>query len=413
MTVAGLIASGPSRVVQPSALTGKVLGGGNSKQEGGSIVIRAQTSSEPGLRVEAGGIVVSQGEKGGAQLVRLEGCGIEVRGLVAAVAKRDGPGRVVLRSGTTLLVDGRDLGTSGPRQGRVRADSVEGGAAGLLVDLFASSNIQVLGPAASSAPFAVSSTPGPEGPAGTGGTVTATSLAGTLTGSGNAFDAGRSRLGNRGGTIDLRAKGAVTLDEARLQAVGDFATTSSSRKGGRIMVRSYQAGVSWTFGTGDVRPTGTGVSAATRGSITVTACSGIDLTGSQFPVVGGPVLPFPVENDGVCSPSAPVLPAGEPPLPVCNEPPVANNDTATVAEDDPATAINVLANDTDTEGDPFTIQAVTQPANGVVVITSGGTGLTYQPNPDYCNNPPGTTPDTFTYMLEPGVSTATVSVTVT
>ena len=63
--------------------------------------------------------------------------------------------------------------------------------------------------------------------------------------------------------------------------------------------------------------------------------------------------------------------------------------------------------------DPFTIDTVTQPANGTVVITGGGTGLTYQPNLNYCNTPPGTTPDTFTYTLTPGGSTATVSVTVT
>ncbi|HEV2851597.1 MAG TPA: IPTL-CTERM sorting domain-containing protein, partial [Thermoanaerobaculia bacterium] len=92
--------------------------------------------------------------------------------------------------------------------------------------------------------------------------------------------------------------------------------------------------------------------------------------------------------------------------------PVANNDTATVTEDAPATAINVLANDTDTEGDPFTIQSVTQPANGVVLITGGGTGLTYQPNANYCNTPPGTTLDTFTYTLTPGGASATVTVTV-
>ena len=55
---------------------------------------------------------------------------------------------------------------------------------------------------------------------------------------------------------------------------------------------------------------------------------------------------------------------------------------------------------------------MTQPANGTVIITGGGTGLTYQPNPNYCNNPPGTSPDTFTYTLNGG-STATVSITVT
>ncbi|MDQ3773341.1 MAG: hypothetical protein M3461_02655 [Pseudomonadota bacterium] len=38
--------------------------------------------------------------------------------------------------------------------------------------------------------------------------------------------------------------------------------------------------------------------------------------------------------------------------------------------------------------------------------------MTYQPAADYCNAPPGTTPDTFTYTLSPGGSIATVSVTV-
>ena len=33
--------------------------------------------------------------------------------------------------------------------------------------------------------------------------------------------------------------------------------------------------------------------------------------------------------------------------------------------------------------------------------------MTYQPNPNYCNDPPGTTPDSFTYTLTGG-STATV-----
>ncbi len=84
-----------------------------------------------------------------------------------------------------------------------------------------------------------------------------------------------------------------------------------------------------------------------------------------------------------------------------------------MAEDAAATAVAVLANDTDVDAGPKSIQSVTQPANGTVVITGGGTGLTYAPNADYCNTPPGTTPDTFTYTLAPGGSTATVSVTVT
>ena len=93
--------------------------------------------------------------------------------------------------------------------------------------------------------------------------------------------------------------------------------------------------------------------------------------------------------------------------------PVAVDDPATVTEDDPATAVPVLANDTDVDGGAFSIASVTQPANGTVVITGGGTGLTYQPNPNYCNTPPGSTLDTFTYTLTPGGATAPVSMTVT
>ena len=71
----------------------------------------------------------------------------------------------------------------------------------------------------------------------------------------------------------------------------------------------------------------------------------------------------------------------------------------------------MLTNDTDVDGGPIAVSSVTQPANGTVV--NNGTDVSYTPNANYCNNPPGTSPDTFTYTLTPGGSTATVSVTVT
>jgi alpha-tubulin suppressor-like RCC1 family protein len=95
-----------------------------------------------------------------------------------------------------------------------------------------------------------------------------------------------------------------------------------------------------------------------------------------------------------------------------DDPPVAVSDSTSLAEDSPATAVAVLANDTDIDGGPKTIQSAVQPAHGAVSITGGGTGLTYAPTANYCNEPPGTTPDTFSYTLNGG-STATVSVTVT
>jgi hypothetical protein len=77
--------------------------------------------------------------------------------------------------------------------------------------------------------------------------------------------------------------------------------------------------------------------------------------------------------------------------------PVAVDDAATVTEDDPATTIDVLANDTDVDGGPISIESVTQPANGAVVITNAGADLTYEPDADYCND--GSPVDTFTYTL--------------
>ncbi len=81
--------------------------------------------------------------------------------------------------------------------------------------------------------------------------------------------------------------------------------------------------------------------------------------------------------------------------------PAAVNDAATVAEDAAPTASTCWPT-TPTSTAARSIASVTQPANGTVVITGGGTGLTYQPDADYCNNPPGTTPDTFTYTLNGG-----------
>ncbi|REJ85500.1 MAG: tandem-95 repeat protein [Acidobacteria bacterium] len=95
-----------------------------------------------------------------------------------------------------------------------------------------------------------------------------------------------------------------------------------------------------------------------------------------------------------------------------DDPPLAVDDVATVPEDAAATPIDVLSNDLDPDGGPRSVASVTQPVNGVADVTGGGTGLTYQPNGDYCNDPPGGAADTFTYTLAPGDTVATVSVSV-
>ena len=95
-----------------------------------------------------------------------------------------------------------------------------------------------------------------------------------------------------------------------------------------------------------------------------------------------------------------------------DNPPTAVNDTKTVAEDSGATAIDVLANDTNPDGGPKTIASATQPAHGTVAVAPDNLTLTYTPNPGYCNSDPPASTDDFTYTLNGG-SSATVAVTVT
>ena len=76
-------------------------------------------------------------------------------------------------------------------------------------------------------------------------------------------------------------------------------------------------------------------------------------------------------------------------------------------EDAAATAIDVLANDTDPDGGPKSIDAVTQPANGDGRDHRRRDGSDLRAGPDYCNTQAGGSPDTFTYTLNGG-STATV-----
>lgn len=87
-----------------------------------------------------------------------------------------------------------------------------------------------------------------------------------------------------------------------------------------------------------------------------------------------------------------------------NTSPVAVNDAITLSSKN-ATLINVLANDSDPEGDTLTIVSVTQGAKGSVQITADGQ-LRYTPAKSFKSS------DTFTYTISDGDKTATATVSV-
>ena len=90
-----------------------------------------------------------------------------------------------------------------------------------------------------------------------------------------------------------------------------------------------------------------------------------------------------------------------------NEPPEAADDEA-VTREDQAVTVDVLANDTDPEGDRLLVRSVTAAAHGAVHLVSGGVVI-YVPEADFHGA------DSFTYVASDGRGlrdTATVSVTV-
>ena len=91
-----------------------------------------------------------------------------------------------------------------------------------------------------------------------------------------------------------------------------------------------------------------------------------------------------------------------------NDPPVANTDSATTAVNN-AVIVNVLANDTDVDGDVLSVTGAANGAHGTVVNNGNGT-VTYTPAASY------TGPDSFTYSISDGhggTASGTVNITVT
>ena len=93
-----------------------------------------------------------------------------------------------------------------------------------------------------------------------------------------------------------------------------------------------------------------------------------------------------------------------------NTPPVAVDDTARTAFET-AIVIEVLANDSDADGDDLTVTAVTMPTNGTAAITADADGdnalVTYTPQGMYSGA------DTFRYTVSDGTDTASAAVSVT
>lgn len=171
--------------------------------------------------------------------------------------------------------------------GEVNADLDRSGPGGTSwIDLFARGNIQIPGGAVHA---------NGKGPTNDdGGRITVISTTGDVLATNSALlQADATRPGGDGGTLTVHAFNNVILDTARLSAQGDSNPGGGLGTGGVIAVRAFHAALSWKNGVGLVEPDQTG-------AITLTYCTSVDLSGTNFgdetPVlvlncVGDPVLP--------------------------------------------------------------------------------------------------------------------------
>ena len=107
------------------------------------------------------------------------------------------------------------------------------------------------------------------------------------------------------------------------------------------------------------------------------------------------------DNDGACDTATVTVTVTG-----VNDPPNAVDDVATAITMANPITITVLVNDSDPDGDPLTVIAVSTPANGTAVI-NGDYTVTYTPNAGFFGT------DTFTYTISDGLLTDTATVTVT
>src|SRR5205807_1576670 len=144
----------------------------------------------------------------------------------------------------------------------------------------------------------------------------------------------------------------------------------------------------------------TGVTQGAHGAVAINADGTLTYTpGADFN--GSDSFNYTVSDGHGGTATAPVTVTGNP----GNDAPVARDDAA-ATDEDTAVTVNVLANDTDVDGDALTVTGVTQGAHGAVVLNTDGT-LTYAPGANFNGI------DRFTYTVSDGHGgTATATVTV-
>ena len=237
----------------------------------------------------------------------------------------------------------------------------------------------------------------------------------------------------RGTSVSFTGLATVSLSPASLTTTSAAVHTSGPNPPNAGQPSSYGVTLTMTNGGGGELSGATATATLPAGVTLTSAPAGVTLSGSTLTWTAGTLLSgatgsvtvvlsvvptaagttpllsqvsasgTDVGTGGARSATAPALTVNA----IQNAAPDATNDTVTATEDGSG-SVDVLANDTDADGDALSIGTLSTPAHGTV--TSAGGVVTYTPAPNYSG------PDSFTYTAcDPSnaCDTATVTVTVT
>ncbi len=205
------------------------------------------------------------------------------------------------------------------------------------------------------------------------------------------------------------ASAAVTVTIVGLDAVDDSATTEQDTPVAiDVLANDIASGSAAPTVTGFTDPTSGSVTDDGGGVLTYTPDDGFLGDDSfTYSITSGQDTDTATVTVAVEIPPDVITPGeGGGPVLAANMPPDAVDDSATTHQVTPVT-IDVLANDSDPDGDPLTVDGFTDPANGLVTDNGDGT-LTYEPDSNYWE-----AVDSFTYTISDGQGgTAIATVTI-
>ena len=178
--------------------------------------------------------------------------------------------------------------------------------------------------------------------------------------------------------------GTTTEDTAKVFTVAELLANDSDADGDNLSI--------------------TGVGNATNGTVVFDSGTG-EITFTPDADYHGPASFEYTLSDGTTTDTGTVNLTIDP----VNDAPVANNDSVNGTEDTPLvlTFAELLANDSDVDGDSLTITGVANASNGTVAIDTVAETITFTPNGDYHG------PASFEYTLSDGTTTDTGTVNLT